>query len=287
MESVASTEASAILDLARAISLWEEISLTAQDDASRRVAAVAANVGSVVNARRRELDRSLEELRGRQDDAADSGSLLAGELSRAQERLLNAERAMRLVSHASAALSPAMARFGRETVDAAREGLAVLRVAHGDIEDYLHIRRSPPASSTGMPHPEITVGSTGCEPVPGADGVYFVPLSSIDSSDRRIDPSSFTKGYTPADLAWAFHALEEVVLPTLATGRGIDYLRERDFAEGRHGTRSYADTYSGFLGGDAIRLDRDANRFRVANGYHRIWVASQMGLRVVPARLNQ
>jgi hypothetical protein len=52
------------------------------------------------------------------------------------------------------------------------------------------------------------------------------------------------------------------------------------------GTRSYSDTYSGFFGDDnAIRLASSGGRYNIENGYHRIWVARQMEMTHVPARV--
>jgi hypothetical protein len=116
------------------------------------------------------------------------------------------------------------------------------------------------------------------------DGFMMVPLSAIDDSDSKIiDASDFGKGYSPQDLKWAHNAFIDVVLPTLSHGGSIDELRARDAAEGRVGVRSYADTYSGFLGDSAIKINGDMT---VSNGYHRIWVAKQMGLDSVPVRLR-
>lgn len=128
--------------------------------------------------------------------------------------------------------------------------------------------------------------SNGSRVIDANDGVKLVPLSEIDTSDRAIGPEDFEKGYSPADLTWAYHALNEVVLPAVDRGESIDYFQNRDAAEGLSGTRSYTDTYLGFLGHDnAIRLNRAGNTYQVANGYHRIWVARRMGLDAVPARV--
>ena len=112
----------------------------------------------------------------------------------------------------------------------------------------------------------------------------MVPLASIDASDSGVTgPESFGKGYSPDDLAWAFDALHEVVLPAVGHGLGAEYFQSRDQAEGLVGTRSYSDTYSGFFGDSAIKLEsRGDGTYGVANGYHRVWVAQRLGLDSVP-----
>jgi hypothetical protein len=126
-------------------------------------------------------------------------------------------------------------------------------------------------------------------PIPGApDGFALVPLSSIDTSDSGVrGHQDFGKGYSPDDLAWAHHALHEQVLPAMRAGKGPDYFHDKDNEAGRGGSRSLADTYSGFFGDSAIKLERQPNgTYSVGNGYHRIWVAQQLGLTHVPARVR-
>jgi hypothetical protein len=152
-----------------------------------------------------------------------------------------------------------------------------------DLETYLE-RASAGAGGSGV------VGHNGSANMGGArqglpDGWAIVPLSAIDDSDSGVTGTeSFGKGYSPGDLAWAFGALHEVVLPAMARGKAADYFQQRDQAEGRMGVRSYSDTYRGFFGADsAIKLDpRGDGTYTVGNGYHRIWVAKQMGLSSVP-----
>ncbi|MFZ4748730.1 MAG: hypothetical protein ACOYLK_17910 [Sphingomonas sp.] len=117
------------------------------------------------------------------------------------------------------------------------------------------------------------------------EGFAMVPLSLVDESDSQVGgPEDFKKGYSPADLEWAHEAFVGVIMPGVANGLTIDDFRDRDQREGRMGTRSYADTYSGFFSTDhAITLSGPG--CTVVNGYHRIWVARQMGLRHIPARL--
>lgn len=118
----------------------------------------------------------------------------------------------------------------------------------------------------------------------GPDDIRLVPVADIDDGDSNITgPESFGKGYSVQDLTWAHDALLDVVIPTLAAGGTLDDLRARDAAEGRQGTRSFADTHAGFLGHDAIRLDSDMT---IANGYHRVWVAKRMGLQSVAVRVK-
>ncbi len=117
------------------------------------------------------------------------------------------------------------------------------------------------------------------------EDMRMVPIADIDDSESKITgPESFGKGYSIEDLTWAHDALIDVVIPTLAAGGTLDDLRARDAAEGRQGTRSFADTHAGFLGEhDPIQLDRN---MRIGNGFHRVWIAKRMGLQNVPVRIK-
>ncbi|MGW5321799.1 hypothetical protein [Rhodococcus pyridinivorans] len=120
------------------------------------------------------------------------------------------------------------------------------------------------------------------------DGYALVPLSMIDDSDSRVSgPADFKRDTSPEDLAWGFEALQNVILPAMARGKGIDYFRDRDNREGRMGSQSYADTYSGFFGtSEAPRFTRQPDgSLRVANGFHRVWVARNLGLEFIPGQV--
>lgn len=130
-------------------------------------------------------------------------------------------------------------------------------------------------------------GASNSSPPGVPNGIVMVPLSMIEDADTAVTgEESFGKGYSTRDLAWAHNALIDVVLPTLAQGGTLDTLTARDVAEGRVGARSYADTYSGFFGTSSIALDQTPNGYQVTNGYHRIWVARELGLETVPARVG-
>ncbi|MBK9697485.1 MAG: hypothetical protein IPO80_08910 [Propionibacteriaceae bacterium] len=115
-----------------------------------------------------------------------------------------------------------------------------------------------------------------------------MPLNLIDQSASTVHgPADFKKGYSPDDLAWAFDAFQQVVLPALAAGEGRDYFHTLDQRAGLQGTRSYSMTYSQLIGaGDAIRLNPQPNgTYAIANGQHRVWVAAQYGVLHIPARI--
>ena len=134
--------------------------------------------------------------------------------------------------------------------------------------------RSDPAEDPGL--------STAGFP----NGLTWVSLDEIDTSDRPAGELSFDKGYSPDDLSWATESFRDVVAPGVNRGLTLEDFRAMDTAKGLSGTRSYAKTYEGFLGDGKITLDRaPGGRWVPNNGYHRIWLARRLGLTHLPARL--
>lgn len=282
MTGVASTKTEAIESLTAAVRMFQT---SANDDVAEtrvRMAAIEREVVAARDAARRAADRarvSLDECE-RTDDSDCSSAMRA--LLAADDMKARADQACRLVTSTAATLQLALARFDRHLAGASGDALQMLGSAQGALAGYASSGRSAGVGTVGG-GPSSSGPRTRA--VAGAPGIASVSLGDIDDSDRAIGPGDFGKGYSPADLTWAFGALEEVVLPALSAGKGSDYFAQRDAAEGRQGTRSYSDTFSGFFGGDSIRLERSQSGFRVTNGYHRIWVARQLGLSHVPAKV--
>jgi len=213
----------------------------------------------------------------------------AARFRRACERLERAQAARARLIDAVGRFAPAKLRYFDAVRSTVPEAVEFLSARARAIEDYAQrgaggVEQSPPpvaAAAGGEARAPLATGRSG---VP--EGCDLVSLDLIDDSDSAVSgPGDFGKGYSPEDLRWAYGALDEVVLPALRRGLGADYFRDRDLREGRQGTRSYADTYSGFFGDSAIKLDLGPNgRYTVTNGYHRIWVARQIGRSHVPAR---
>lgn len=285
----ADTRLSTVIELARALRESDAAVNAIQDQVSKSVTRVAQTVAEAQAAARQALNRAEAELSAcqQQRDRDCSGVVVA--VAKARERLDRAQQAMRLVERASARCVAAQARFSREMLGASRDGQGILNKAAADLGAYLGGSIGSAANSPISPGIGSVSSRSGLAPLVGAPaGFADVPLALIDTGDSPVMGSaSFGKGYSPEDLAWAYEALHEVVLPAMAAGRGPDYFQERDQAEGRLGTRSYTDTYLGFFGHDAIKLDRQADgSLSVGNGYHRIWVAREMGLKSVPARVD-
>ncbi|TFB96277.1 MULTISPECIES: hypothetical protein [unclassified Cryobacterium] len=259
----------------------------------------AAEVHRRVAARISELEQLTQRLRAELDACRVSGGRSG--CSEPRRRLAQAEANLNRVRVALTQVDAARTTFAAETRRLEIElhsvgqiGVALLRTLTGDLRDYQAMAHFslPGASGTGstgaVPGQAATVPDA-LEYPPGLPaGFALVPLSRIDISRSTVTgPADFGKGYSPADLSWAFDAFDQVVLPGLRDGVPRDALVDRDTRSGLSGTRSYAMTRSQFLNdGDSIRLNAEpGGQFSIANGQHRIWVALRDGRHSVPARI--
>ncbi|CCH73003.1 hypothetical protein BN11_2230008 [Nostocoides australiense Ben110] len=219
-------------------------------------------------------------------------SVEAGALAEAQRRLAAALSAKRKASQAASTFE-----------SRSRASLKRLEGIQAEGQRYLSFKldkviavnagglgsSSAPASAGSMLTSVPGVGGLGTHSVPGLPhGFTMVPVADIDQTENPIHgPQDFSKGYSIEDLDYAFDLLESQVLPGLASGSTSSSFAAADQANGSFGTRSLSDTFSGFFGGDAIRLElRPDGSYSITNGRHRVFVASQFGRHYVPARVT-
>ena len=224
-----------------------------------------------------EAVRPLPSLVGRIQQRASRLRSLAAEVQHAARQAPGSPDCSRVVQalHEAAASTEAGGHALMEAVQQARGFVQRTVRAGGD-----SAAASADRSSESSGAPRVPAGAPA--------GFALVPLSLIDDSDSTVHgPEAFGKGYSPDDLAWAFSALHDVVLPAMAAGLGQDHFAELDQRFGFIGAHSYSDTYLNFFSlNDAIKLDQTPSGYRVANGYHRIWIARRAGLREVPAYIG-
>lgn len=259
----------------------------------QRIGAAEAAAQRAINDARRELAAALESLEAcrRQEDA--DCTWAAAAVDRARQHLEAMCAVARDVAELRARHQRIAHRF-RTALDTIGQQVQRELTRAGDTLDvYLWSspagRGSSGSSGAGMRSgsaSSVQGGPSLSQPAGFPAGVVMVPLSLINDSESQVSgDADFGKGYSPADLEWAFEAFISVIMPGVAKGLTLDDFRVRDQREGRIGTRSYADTYSGFFGDSKITLDANGSTLTVANGYHRIWVAS-MGLESVPAKVG-
>jgi len=244
-----------------------------------------------VNEARRELAVAMERLEAcrQQEDA--SCSWAAAAVDRAKRHLEAMYAVARDLADLWAQYRPIAGRFSTALETLGQQVQRELTRAGDTLDVYLGStaggRRTSGSSASGRLTGDPSAASALSQPPGFPADIVMVPLALIDSADIPVHgPADFQKGYSPADIEWAHEAFISVIMPGGAKGLTLDDFRARDQREGRTGTRSYADTYSGFFGNDAIKLDPKGQMFDAGNGHHRLWVARQMGLDSVPAKVS-
>lgn len=253
---------------------------------------------------RHALARATEEHRAAYDALAacySSGespdcSVLAARARQATDALQRAQQALRIVASAIDAFRGPRLRFAERSHELVTSGVAFVRSRQSELESMGAVqgsvarrgatttsrmktasRPSPAPSSRAQPRKRAGLPA----------GFVIVPLSMVDMDTCSVtSPADFKKGYSPKDLAWALDAFDQVIAPGLAEGKTKSDFQAMDQAAGRKGTRSYADTYAGFLEDAHVKLNMQPNGlYEIANGQHRIWVASRIGRTDIPAKV--
>jgi CHASE3 domain sensor protein len=116
-------------------------------------------------------------------------------------------------------------------------------------------------------------------------GIQSVELDKIDLEDSSVNSSDDFHKVSQQDMVEGLQKLQDVVAPAVANGADGDYFTQMDTNQGLSYADGYRKIYDAFFGNSCIRLDKIGNRFRVNNGYHRIFIAQQLGIRSLPARV--
>jgi len=137
-------------------------------------------------------------------------------------------------------------------------------------------------SALGAPSPP------GDPPPPGDwvdRGIQDVPVADLPEPEGIDDASDFEK-VSSEEMKVGLTRLQEMK-PAIDSGQGAntDFWREFDRQHGLAYPDGYQKVYESFYGQDAIRLNKDGDQYDIVNGRHRIFMAKQMGIDTVPARV--
>lgn len=116
-------------------------------------------------------------------------------------------------------------------------------------------------------------------------GIRDVPVRDLPAPDDINGPEDFKKVPYPEMVAGCKSL--ETMKPYIESGQGAssDYWRSVDEHYGTDPAKGYRQVYEAFYGDDAILLDKSGNSYDITNGRHRIFVAKQLGLETIPARV--
>jgi hypothetical protein len=116
-------------------------------------------------------------------------------------------------------------------------------------------------------------------------GIHDVPLSKIDQSDSPVKGIDDFKKVPYPEMVRGFHTLETEVRPALENGANTDDFRAMDKKGGLEYSKGVQRVYESFYGQDSIRLEKVGDSYKVINGYHRLYVANELKISTVPARV--
>ncbi len=221
--------------------------------------------------------------------AAERAAVLQAQarLREAQAELDNVHRWVGAVNQAAASFRGQAARLSRYLRDDLPLASTFLRNKIAELYGYLAAGpNAGPAS--GTPTSSHAAQSAGTQVYIGKTDKQMVPVDHIDLSDSRVrGPADFGKSVSADDMVDGFHKLEDVVLPAVAQGADGDYFYDLDQRLGLDYRNGYKAIYDAFFGdNNCIILDRVGNHYTVTNGYHRLFIAQQLGVRSVPARIG-
>jgi len=127
---------------------------------------------------------------------------------------------------------------------------------------------------------------TGLEAHLGDTDIHNIDTNLIVMADTaHVSQKGDFKKVSYEDMEEGLKKLESVVKPGVENGLGGDDFYNLDQRSGLDATHGYKQVYDAFYGDDAITLEQRGDRFHVINGAHRLYVAKQLGINSIPARV--
>jgi len=114
-------------------------------------------------------------------------------------------------------------------------------------------------------------------------GINNVKLSELPDVDGISGASDFKK-VSMNEMKDGLQKLKHIN-NVMNQGNGNDsfYWSEFDKQKNLSYSDGYQRIYEAFYGGSAIKVTKDGNQYSITNGRHRIWLAKQLGIKLLPA----
>ncbi|MBD3308373.1 hypothetical protein GF339_18200 [candidate division KSB3 bacterium] len=120
-------------------------------------------------------------------------------------------------------------------------------------------------------------------------GVPNVPVQhlihGIDTLNSHVKSKADFKKVSYEEMAEGLRKLQEVVLPAVQNGADGDYFSDIDAQQSLDYEHGYRRIYDAFYGNDAIRVNKIGDAYQVINGYHRLFVAKELGIESLPVQV--
>jgi hypothetical protein len=114
-------------------------------------------------------------------------------------------------------------------------------------------------------------------------GIQDVPVDKIDDSDSPVNsPEDFRK-VSYDEVVRGSRTLQNELQPAVQNGADKEYFEKLDKQRGIDYPNGSTRIYEAFYGDNAIKLNKIGDRYYVENGYHRIFVAKELGIARIPA----
>lgn len=110
-------------------------------------------------------------------------------------------------------------------------------------------------------------------------------LKQIDFNESHVKETRDFGKVAHETMLEGFRKLQEIVLPAVEQGADGDYFAKLDREQGLPYEDGYERVYDAFYGDDAIRVNKMGERYDVINGYHRLFVANELGLETLPIQI--
>lgn len=212
------------------------------------------------------------------------------ELAEAQTKLRDVQRTMQQVKQSIDAYHRQARRLTLFLQDDIPKASALLACKLQILQAYVSI--SPPEAQSEFTTVPPASGRSTSRVATIADkhsiqnDVRSIPVDSIHIADLEHvkGPEDFHK-VSYEEMVEGFRKLQTVVQPAVAKGLGVDYFHELDKKLSLDYQHGYQRIYEAFYGDSAIRLEKIGNRYHVINGAHRLWVARQLQIENIPARV--
>ena len=115
-------------------------------------------------------------------------------------------------------------------------------------------------------------------------GIQNVSLHQIDLGNSSVAGRSDFRKVSHEEMQEGIRKLEEVVRPDVQNGANGEHFSQMDARLGLDYAQGYRRIYDAFYGESGpIRLNQIGDRYEVVNGYHRLFVAQQLGVESIPA----
>lgn len=119
-------------------------------------------------------------------------------------------------------------------------------------------------------------------------GVENVAVEKINTSDSIVKTSKNFEKVSFEEMKRGTEVMNSFVRPNVERGWTAEEFRAYDQAYGLDYQHSTLKIYDAYYGGSSISLCKIGDNYTVADGgYHRLFVAKEIGLETVPARVYE